>query len=879
MFLQDAPNNIIGGTTAAARNVIGGWANGVSLLGNTMASFVTGNVIAGNFIGLGADATTPIANTGTGVDLTSAADVTVGGTAAGTGNVIVNSAQTGVAMGGAGTVNNRVLGNFIYANGGLGIYLGGNGLTANDAGDADAGSNNLQNFPVLNFVTSGGTLGGMLDSLPANTAYPVRIEFFANTTCDASGNGEGETLLGFFSMPAQGFFNFNFTPIPGKPFITATATDANGNTSEFSACRMVGDAPITVNTTADTVAADGFCSLREAIQAANTNLQVNECAPGVAGLDNIIFALGTGTPSIAITGSALPAITEPVNVNGATGGATRVELNGAGAGVAANGLTINAGSSLIASLVINRFTASGIVLQTAGGNSVQGCLIGTDATGATALANGLYGVAISNVANNTIGGVTPGAGNLLSGNTQIGVFITGASANGNVVQGNLIGTNAAGTADLGNGLSGIQIDSGASNNTIGGTTTAARNVISGNDQLGIFMTGANTLNNVIQGNYVGTNAAGTDAIGNSLGGIQTSPNTLVGGTTPGAGNLISGNLGSSNYGLSTESNTTVQGNIIGLNAAGTVALPNTGGLGIGGSNNIIGGTTTAERNIISGNTVNGIVAFPGSGHQISGNYVGVNAAGTVAILNAGEAIILDADIVQVGGMASGAGNLIAGRVRLGTNGNTVQGNFIGTDGTISFNAPSQGILVFGANNLIGGTTSGARNVISGITGQGIRFQGTSAINNLVQGNFIGTNAAGTAALGNSDSGIDFMLGASNNTIGGTDPAARNIISSNGTGITIANATTTGNQVLGNYIGTDVSGTVDLGNQQHGVHIGSPANIIGGTAAGAGNVISGNGSFGIFLSGGGAMNNQVLGNFIGTDAAGTAALPNSSGVSL
>ncbi|HNG30477.1 MAG TPA: FG-GAP-like repeat-containing protein, partial [Blastocatellia bacterium] len=241
IFLQDAPNNTIGGTTAAARNIIGGWANGVSLLGNTMASFVAGNVIAGNFIGLGADVTTPIANTGMGVEITSAAGVTVGGTAAGAGNVIAYSTLSGVTMGGAGTINNRVLGNFIYANGGIGIDLGGNGVTANDAGDGDTGPNNLQNFPVISSAVISGGMASIQGTLNSTPGTLFRIEFFSNASCDASGNGEGQIYLGFANVATSDGGNASFSvELPVNlalgQVVTVTATDPAGNTSEFSPC-------------------------------------------------------------------------------------------------------------------------------------------------------------------------------------------------------------------------------------------------------------------------------------------------------------------------------------------------------------------------------------------------------------------------------------------------------------------------------------------------------------------------------------------------------------------------------------------------------------------------------------------------------------------
>ncbi len=107
-----------------------------------------------------------------------------------------NPNNHGVRVNTTAGAGNRISANRLYENGGLGIKLGVAGVTANDAGDPDTGQNNLQNFPVLSSVTPAGLVDGSLDSLAANTAYPVRIEFFANTACDSSGNGEGEVYLG-----------------------------------------------------------------------------------------------------------------------------------------------------------------------------------------------------------------------------------------------------------------------------------------------------------------------------------------------------------------------------------------------------------------------------------------------------------------------------------------------------------------------------------------------------------------------------------------------------------------------------------------------------------------------------------------------------------
>ncbi len=244
-------------------------------------------------------------------------------------------------------------------------------------------------------------------------------------------------------------------------------------------------ATITVNTLADDAVINSNCTLREAIIAANTNRAVDACQPGAAGLDTIQFSLGAGTPAINLA-SALPTITEPVTINGNTGGATRIELNGSAAGAAANGLTITAGGSTIQRLIINRFSGgAGIRLQGGMGNAVQNCFVGTNAAGAAALPNN-EGIRIEGSSGNTL------TTNVISGNMQSGVAINNATATGNQILGSRIGTDATGLI-LPNGASGITITD-APGNTIG--NTGPRNVISGNGDAGIFMVGNGTSGNV-----------------------------------------------------------------------------------------------------------------------------------------------------------------------------------------------------------------------------------------------------------------------------------------------------------------------------------------------------------------------------------------------
>ncbi len=142
---------------------------------------------------------------------------------------------------------------------------------------------------------------------------------------------------------------------------------------------------------------------------------------------------------------------------------------------------------------------------------------------------------------------------------------------------------------------------------------------------------------------------------------------------------------------------------------------------------------------------------------------------------------------------------------------------------------------------------------------GICLRSSGASGNLVQGNFIGTDATGTIALGNDANGVLIFINASNNIIGGTNNEARNVISANDlAGIYISSGS--GNEVRGNYIGTDLNGTVALGNGTGIIIVESPNNTIGGTVAGEGNLISGNNGVGLAIGGTLAYGNLVQGNF-------------------
>ncbi|PYS64875.1 MAG: hypothetical protein DMF74_05600 [Acidobacteria bacterium] len=231
-------NTIIGGTAPGAGNLISANADGIDI-----ANSSTGNLIRGNFIGTKADGVSPLGNTNSGVGIfTGSSNNSVGGTVAGAGNRIAFNTRGVVVDSGTG---NTILSNSIFSNAGVGIDLTPvAGVTANDNCDTDSGPNNLQNFPVLTSAVAGvvnTTIQGTLNSIPSTT---FRIEFFANASCDNSGNGEGQTFLGFTNTTTDASCNANFSfSVPNAsmtgPIITATATDPGNNTSEFSACRTV----------------------------------------------------------------------------------------------------------------------------------------------------------------------------------------------------------------------------------------------------------------------------------------------------------------------------------------------------------------------------------------------------------------------------------------------------------------------------------------------------------------------------------------------------------------------------------------------------------------------------------------------------------------
>ncbi len=370
---------------------------------------------------------------------------------------------------------------------------------------------------------------------------------------------------------------------------------------------LTGSLSATTDTVTNTADA-GAGSLRQAILDANA----------AAGADTIAFNIvGSGVHTI-VPLTALPTITSPVTIDGYTQpGASanthdttqglntvlQIQISGASAVC----IDVAAADTTIRGLVVNGCTTNAIRLLVAATNAViEGNFIGTDPTGMTAISNTLPQnlIGVTGTANVRIGGATPAARNLLAGGSgRIDIY----GGSGPTIQGNQIGTNALGTAELPNSGEGIYLQN-VGNAIIGGANPAARNIISGNQSDGISL-GLLAAGSVIAGNYIGTDITGTTRIPNFHGIYAGSAGITIGGSAPGAGNLISGNdsiavvLGSSGASF----NTVVQGNRIGTDVTGTLPLGNNSwGVHLGSANNTIGGIGPGEGNIIAYSSAAGV---------------------------------------------------------------------------------------------------------------------------------------------------------------------------------------------------------------------------------------------------------------------------------
>ena len=412
--------------------------------------------------------------------------------------------------------------------------------------------------------------------------------------------------------------------------ISSVAVANNTPISAFKASRLRSSTgalagTCTVNSSADT----GSGTLRWCLEYAASGTTIT--------FDPTVFP--PSSPATITLSSSLPSLNHGhITIDASYAG---VILDGSGTPAGTNGLTIVSDNNSIKGLQVVHFPGYGISIQ----NSAKKNLIGGD---------------------RSRGNGPIGEGNLLSGNAWDGLIIVGEGTTSNVVTGNLIGTNINGTEKFGNSSCGISLHAGAQQNRIGGSTPSERNIVSGNGYCGIGTFGETVMDNVVIGNYIGTDISGTTALGNEQHGISiSSPNNRVGGTSPEERNVISGNL--AGHGISLintySAGNSVIGNYIGLDATGTKVLGN-GDDGVAiemGANN-----NTVEKNVIVSTGRNCVLIndWGSSYNTVIGNLLGTDASGTIALGGTGYSAVhvgMGAWIQPNWGKNSGGGGYYRGR--------------------------------------------------------------------------------------------------------------------------------------------------------------------------------------------------------------------------
>ena len=734
------------------------------------------DVITGNVIGLASDGVSPLGNSVGAIQITGS-NITLGGVAADTANVIAANAS-GVGL--VGATNIQILDNFIGTDS-LGTVV---------AGQASA----IQNAGSEAFVSGALTVNGT-------------IEFDATSTLSGIGSISGSVTANGIVAPGEspGILNTgDFTFGDGSTFEVEIGGTTAGNTdNDHDQLNVTGTVTIGANVTLTTlqwltytpslgeftiINNDGTDPVTGTFDGLPEGAQISNFM-GLGDVAEITYVGGDGN-DVVIT--HVGNVQTVVNTNDTGPGSLRQAILNANASTGFDTIqfdipgdgphTIRPQSNypdILGPVLIDGYSQTGAVENT-GVEEINAVLqVELDGQDIVAAANGLtLGLGSDN---STIRGLAIHSFNS-GGASAIIVF-----SDDNRIEGNFIGTDITGTARLSNQENGVSIRAGASGNFVGTNgdginDVAERNLISGNPS-GVRVNGAGADGNVIAGNLIGTDITGTVSLFNTTGiTIFDGPDgTIVGTNGDGVSdaierNIISGNTGGLVVGQAgaNTTNTVIAGNYIGTTADGFSSLPNSlGGISLNqfATSTIVGtdgsgGFHDARRNIISGNSATGVALSSGNGNTVAGNYIGTNPLGTGAIPNQNGVIL----------SGSASNNIV------GTNGDGVGDEF-------------------------------ESNLISGNSNHGILFQATPSSNEIA-GNLIGTEVTGTGPLGNGFAGIT-LLGGSNNLIGTngdgqSDALEANTIAFNTLdGIDVSAGT--GNRISENSIFANGDLGIDLGN--------------------------------------------------------------------
>lgn len=805
-------HNQIGGTVSGATNVISGHPAVGAFVSSTDAMGSNHNTVQGNLIGTNISGqpqegfNNHYAGLGFGGNVQ---NNLFGGDQAGAGNTIVGTemvATGAMSMPNEGYVSakNSMLGNKIFANTGMGIELmegtpsgtplSQQGRTLNDVSDSDDGPNNYLNYPVVGEATVHNNNLDVIfdldiDDTAAATGY--RVEFFASDGLSSNGDAQAESYVGSTIVAGDVSQHTASLAIPnglvvnGK-YITATTTEMDtsdnsfGSTSEYSV-PVVARHYITITNTDD----DGQGSLRQAIEDSNEN-------PGEDVLDFNIP--GTGVQTIQPE-TALPWIEDTVIIDG-------YSQNGASENTAPSPQPLNTvlkveldGSNLP---LADRYEGSLLKLRDSHNSTIKGLVINR------AGANGIFA----------------------------------ERANHLSIFGNFVGTNADGYNDLGNGRdpaytdhwTGNGININASNHLqVGGLQPQERNLVAGSEGGDVYFGNEEgdpnpSEHNKVQGNYIGVARDGVTALpaGYQFGagnGILSgnSQHDLIGGTQPGAMNVIASSY---EFGVSFRNNdhhSRVEGNLIGTDYTGTQAMPHAlgaghaaGGVHIGAitegseSHNItVGGSEPAMRNVISGNAHNGNPGAGGFGaHQgaynihVEGNYIGVDITGNVALANDSNGLGFTTDSAEPTVNNTAINNVISGNgdfgvAIFGATNSHLYGNTIGlgADGVTELSNTNEAVHIDNANGTVFGDQARPNKIFAGDDYDAMRFQFSDNVS-------LGYNVITRAKNGISLSGDDAVI--TGNTINASQDAIVVNGSSNELRDNVVQATQTGLTVNGDH---------------------------------------------------------------------------------
>ncbi len=803
--IENSSNNTVGGTTPADRNVIGGIASQSGIYINGASS--TGNVILGNYVGLNAAGTAAIPNSN-GIAVNGPTN-TIGGTIAGAGNTISGNIMYGIYIVSSG---NMIQGNSIGTNAArtgavenqYGILINGAsntiGGTATGAGNIVSG-NRLQGVIVQGASTPGNAVLG--NAIYGNGGIGIDLGNNGVTINDGAKTSNQPNLLMDYPV-------FTSASLTGSTLTVAGYVGNAPNQSAFAGARV----EIFRSDNDGSGYGEGQLYLGFLTADANGNFSGSLTVSGLNVGDKITGTATDGSTNTSEFGPNFTVITLGIS------GTVFEDVNyGGGAGRNLSTALGNGGSARPTARVELFNGSTGAYITSTTTNSPNGDY----AFNGLAAGNYIVRVVSSSVTSSRGGPATP-----------VMTYRTNATSGSAVDVTDYVGGHDPATADAGNAASGWVLNSSTGVFSGSGSgkahafapvTTSSSNVTgvdfgfnfdtivntndSGQGSLRQFITNANTLGgdgSLHQSGLVDVkeNAVFMISNGTAAAGLRSSNNYFSGGVAT----------------ISPTSALPPISTTMAINAQKQPGWTSAPIIELNGTNagaGSVGLQITSSNSAIRGFTIN---RFPGDGIQVSG----------------------------------GDNNIIAGN-HIGTNapGTTASGN--GAKGVY---------LIGGANGCqIGGTSAVDRNVIAGNTYQGIYIGGSSSLN-VVQGNYIGTNAAGDTVIANGTDGI-VIDGSVNTTIGGATAGAGNLIGGSGRhGIYLYGSGATGTQILGNAIGTDVTKTRSIPNTVYGIYIdnGAHDNTIGGTTAAAGNLIAWNTQKGVVINAGSAtVGNAILGNAI------------------